>query len=96
MTDEELALIVGEIKAKVEQLGTDVSTSTARIEALEMRRDWSQDDISNLYRELADVKEQVETLETPVVVEEPAKETQLDNSTVQETPKKKRRWGILD
>jgi chromosome segregation ATPase len=100
----ELAVIVGEIKASMEQLKIDVSAAIEQSKSLENSQRWTRDDISALFTEFYSLQTKVEDIveeqqqepETKEETEQQEPETVLDKTNVQEVPKKSRRWGLFD
>lgn len=55
--DEETLLLIGELKAKIEQLETQITDLTSKLASLESMQQWTRDDISGLFRELQETQE---------------------------------------
>ncbi len=105
----ELAVIVGEIKASMEQLKIDVSAAIEQSKSLENSQRWTREDISALFTEfytlqtkVEDIVEEQQQEETKdetteeTITDETKTDTILDATNIQEVPKKSKRWGIFD
>jgi predicted nuclease with TOPRIM domain len=104
----DLAVKAGETAATVETIQEDQAETTKKLEDQENVLQWTQDDVSNLYRRIGELEDRVNTLELAPVIEEvieeepaPAPVEPAPNETIIAEPEQKKEkkkvksWGLF-
>lgn len=63
---ENLAVMVGELRSEVKILSASIAALLERVERVENRHDWTDDEIRGIYQSINSVQEQIEEIEQEI------------------------------